>query len=90
MINWKVRVKNKSFWLALIPAVLLCVQVFAAVFGYELHLDALQARLLACANAVFAVLAVLGVVTDPTTEGISDSERAMTYDVPHHDGQEGG
>ena len=85
MINWKVRVKNKSFWLALIPAVLLCVQVFAAVFGYELHLDALQARLLACANAVFALLTVLGIVTDPTTAGIADSERAMTYDTPHSD-----
>jgi len=37
-INWKVRLKNKSFWLALIPAVLLLVQVVAAVFGYTLDL----------------------------------------------------
>ena len=34
MINWKVRIKNKNFWIALIPAVLLLVQVIAAVFGY--------------------------------------------------------
>lgn len=90
MINWKVRVKNRAFWLALIPAVLLAVQVFAALLGFELATDGLEAKLLACVNAVFAVLAVLGVVTDPTTEGIGDSERAMTYDVPHRDGQEGG
>ncbi|MDQ0152602.1 phi LC3 family holin [Moryella indoligenes] len=38
MINWKVRIKNKSFWIAMIPAVLLLVQVIAAVFGYTLDL----------------------------------------------------
>ena len=38
MINWKVRIKNKNFWIALIPAVLLLVQVIAAVFGYTLDL----------------------------------------------------
>ena len=34
-INWIVRIKNKAFWLALIPAVLLLIQVIAAPFGYE-------------------------------------------------------
>ena len=37
-INWKVRIKNKAFWLALIPAVLLLIQVIASVFGYTLDL----------------------------------------------------
>ena len=37
-INWRVRIKNKAFWLALIPAVLLLVQVVAAVFGYTLDI----------------------------------------------------
>ena len=37
-INWKVRVKNKAFWVALIPAILLLVQVVAGVFGYTLDL----------------------------------------------------
>ena len=85
MINWKVRIKNKAFWLALIPAVLLVVQVFAALFGFELATDDLQVKLLACANAVFALLTVLGIVTDPTTEGIGDSKRAMTYCAPYCD-----
>ena len=35
-INWKVRIKNKEFWITLIPAVLLLIQVVAAVWGYEL------------------------------------------------------
>lgn len=82
MINWKVRIKNKNFWLALIPALLLLIQVVASVFGYTLDLGDLGNKLLAVVNAVFAVLAILGVVTDPTTEGITDSTLAMTYDEP--------
>ena len=85
MINWKVRIKNKTFWLALIPAVLLLIQVVAAVFGYTLDLGELGNKLLAVVNAVFGVLAVLGIVTDPTTVGISDSKQALTYEAPKKD-----
>lgn len=84
-INWKVRIKNKVFWLALVPAVLLLVQVVAAVFGYELHIEAIGDKLTAVINALFAVLTILGVVTDPTTAGISDSRQAMEYDKPKRD-----
>lgn len=82
MINWKVRLKNKTFWLSLIPAVLLLVQVVAAVFGITLDLGDLGSKLLAVVNAVFAVLVILGVVNDPTTAGMSDSKQAMTYTKP--------
>lgn len=82
MINWKVRIRNKQFWIALIPALLLLVQVVAAVFGFTLNLGELGDKLLAVVNAVFAVLTILGIVTDPTTEGVSDSNLAMTYEVP--------
>ncbi len=61
MINWKVRIKNKNFWIALIPAVLLLVQVIAAVFGYTLDLGELGDKLLAVVNALFAVLTILGI-----------------------------
>ncbi len=81
-INWEVRIKNKAFWAALIPAVLLLVQVVAAVFGYELNLGDLGDKLLAVVNALFMVLTILGVVTDPTTEGVTDSKRALTYKKP--------
>lgn len=84
-INWKVRLKNKTFWLSLIPAVLLLVQVAAAVFGYTLDLGELGNKLLAVVNALFAVLSILGVVTDPTTKGVSDSTQAMLYDKPKED-----
>jgi phi LC3 family holin len=81
-INWKVRIKNKNFWIALVPAVLLLVQVVASVFGVTLDLGDLGNKLLAVVNAAFAVLAILGIVTDPTTKGISDSEQALTYTKP--------
>ena len=82
MINWTVRFKNKNFWLAVIPAVLLLVQTVAAVFGYTLDLGDIGNRLIAVVNAVFGVLVVLGVVVDPTTAGVSDSNRAMNYKKP--------
>ena len=82
MINWTVRLKNKTFWLSFIPAMLLLIQVVAAVFGFTLDLGDLGEKLLAVVNAVFAVLAILGIVTDPTTAGISDSKRALSYKSP--------
>jgi phi LC3 family holin len=82
-INWLVRIKNKNFWLTLIPAVLLLAQVVMAVFGVEIDLGNIGDKLLAVVNAVFVVLSILGIVTDPTTKGISDSARAMTYTVPN-------
>ena len=84
-INWKVRIKNKVFWLALVPAVLLLVQVVVAVFGIDLKLDALGDKLIDVVNALFAVLTILGIVTDPTTAGVSDSKQAMEYDKPKCD-----
>lgn len=81
-INWKVRFSNKQFWLSFIPAVLLLVQVVGAVFGYTLDLGDLGNRLLSVVNALFAVLTLLGIVNDPTTSGVSDSDQAMSYDKP--------
>lgn len=83
MINWKVRIKNKAFWLAMIPAVLLLVQTVAALFGLTLDLGDIGDKLLAVVNAVFALLSILGVVVDPTTQGVSDSQRAMEYSEPN-------
>lgn len=85
-INWKVRIKNKNFWVALIPAILLLVQVIGAVFGFSLELGELGDKLLAVVNSLFAVLTILGIVTDPTTAGVSDSVQAMTYEEPKKKG----
>ena len=85
MINWKVRFKNKAFWVALVPAILLLIQVVANVFGYTIDLGDLGDKLLSVVNAIFALLTILGVVTDPTTSGVSDSTQALTYTEPKAD-----
>ena len=87
MINWKVRVKNKLWWLAFVPAVLVLITKVAAVFGFTIELTGLGNQLGAVVEAVFALLALLGVVADPTTEGIQDSKLAMTYEEPKPKGQ---
>ena len=82
MINWKIRLKNKQFWLSLIPALALCAQAIAAIFGWEIDLSTMVGKLLTAVDAVFAVLVVLGIVVDPTTAGVGDSARALGYDEP--------
>lgn len=81
-INWKVRVKNKVWWLTFVPAVLLLVQVVLAAFGINWDSGVMSRQLAAIVNAAFAVLALLGIVADPTTAGVGDSEQAMTYTEP--------
>lgn len=82
MINWLVRIRNKNFWVAIVPAVLLLVQAVAALFGAQIDLGDIGNKLLAVVDAVFVVLAILGIVNDPTTEGIDDSRQALTYTEP--------
>lgn len=81
-INWKVRIKNKLFWTSLISALALLAQAIAALFGFTIDLTKLTGQLVAVVDAVFVVLAVLGIVADPTTKGVGDSDRAMTYVTP--------
>ena len=82
MINWKVRIKNKAFWVSIIPAVLLLIQVCASVVGIDLNLGGLGNKLLGVVNAVFGILVIMGIVNDPTTSGLVDSSQAMTYEEP--------
>ena len=74
-----------SIGVALIPAVLLLVQAVAALIGVSIDLGEIGDKLLQVVNAIFTVLAILGIVTDPTTTGTGDSERALTYTQPWTD-----
>lgn len=85
MINWKIRIQNRMFWLALVPAFLLLIQAVAQVFNVSLDFTNLNKDLLGVVNALFTVLAIVGVVTDPTTKGLSDSIQALTYSKPKED-----
>lgn len=81
-INWIVRIKNKAFWIALIPAVLLLIQQICHMFGVEIQIADLQEELLGIIGTVFVLLTILGIVVDPTTQGVSDSSQAMNYTEP--------
>jgi holin, phage phi LC3 family len=84
MINWKVRILNKTFWITLVPALALLLQTFLAVFNIRLELGDTTNKMIVFINALFAVFVIVGIVNDPTTSGISDSTRAMTYERPNN------
>ena len=63
------------------------MQLIADLFGYRLDLGNIGNKILAIVDAVFAVLSILGIVTDPTTEGVPDSKLAMTYQYPKPKGE---
>ena len=82
-INWTVRLKNKNFWLALVPAIALLLQAGADIFGIKLDFGVTIDKILVFINVLFALLVLIGIVNDPTTAGFSDSERALGYEEPH-------
>lgn len=86
-MNLIVRAKNKVFWIAFIPAVLMLIQSVLKLFGVEWEPEALQEDLIEIVGCVFALLAIMGIVVDPTTDGLTDSDRAMTYTCPVADMQ---
>lgn len=81
-MNWKVRFKQKWFWLSIIPAALLLIQAVAVPFGYDFEIEPLNSQLIGIINALFVVLTILGIVVDPVTDGLSDSDLAKTYTAP--------
>lgn len=84
-INWTVRIKNKAFWVAIIPAILLLAQQVFGMFGVKIEIAGLTDQLLAIIGTVFAILSLIGVVNDPTVATLSDSNQAMTYTEPKVD-----
>ena len=85
-IHWTVRIKNKTFWATTIPVVVLLVRQVAAMLGFEIDLSVIGDQLVGIVETLFILLALLGIVTDPTTPGVSDSDRAMTYKAPGKEG----
>ena len=81
-LNLKVRTKNKVFWVTFIPAVLVLIKAILSFFGIEIDITVISDKLMRIIDAVFILLGILGIVIDPTTEGVSDSEMAMCYTKP--------
>lgn len=81
-INWKVRLRNKTFWITLVPAVLVLLQYVSALFGYRLEIKDVSNQLIDIVNALFVVLSIVGVVNDPSTHSLNDTKLVMEYDEP--------
>jgi phi LC3 family holin len=81
-INWKVRIKNKT-WLASALALLVAF-VFDVLALMEIAPAITQDNVMLLINTVLTILGGLGVIVDPTTPGAFDSDRAMLYDEPGH------
>lgn len=73
-INWKLRLRNKTFWATLIPLIVLLLQ--------QLGLNFVPDNWEEIFSTVMAILLLVGVINDPTTAGISDSDQALTYNEP--------
>lgn len=81
MINWKVRFKNKVWLAAFITFLVSTVYQFLAMF--EIAPALTQDAVMQIVAAVLQLLSLLGVVVDPTTKGLRDSERALGYNEPN-------
>lgn len=79
-LNLKVRMKNPVFWLTMIPALASCVYTVLGLFGVVPSIS--EDTLINALTAIVTALTTLGVLTDPTTKGVSDSERALEYSKP--------
>lgn len=86
-VNWKVRFKNPVWVSAFISQVFIVVQIVLVglngigVTDFQLT-EEVEGWILTLVNAIFVVLASLGLVQDPTVKGVGDSRQAMRYDEP--------
>ena len=85
-INWKVRVKNPYFWFGLIAIIFAAMGAKPEMFTSWAILAKQVKNLLSNPFALgCVVVAVVGYVNDPTTQGITDSKQALTYQKPKKD-----
>ncbi|ASZ75706.1 holin [Enterococcus phage phiSHEF5] len=74
-MDWKTRIRSKAFWITLVPAVVVLIQMIGNIFGLDMSkLTGLSEQLIAVINALFVVLSILGIAVDPTTKGIKDNK----------------
>ena len=79
-INWKVRMQHKAFWVSLISLLIVLANQVAGIFNVDITIY--NAQVTAITETVLGILALLGIIIDPTTSGASDSYQAMRYNKP--------
>lgn len=83
MINLKVRLRNPVFWATIIPALL--AFIYSVLGAFDVVPAVAESEVVNIITAIISALTTIGVLNDPTTAGISDSEQAMTYAKPKED-----
>ena len=89
-INWKVRVKSPQFWIGLVGVIASPILAYLGLGFEDLTtwssigegFAAFFSNPYLIGTVVMAVLSFIGVLTDPTTKGMGDSEQALTYEKP--------
>ena len=82
-INWRVRLQNKTFLTGLISLVV--VFVYDLLQLLEIAPPVTHSAVMQVAEGILMILGMVGVIADPTTNGLSDSKQAMTYTSPKKD-----
>lgn len=82
-INWKVRMQSGAFWAGVLSAV--AVAVFAILDLCGVQTGVTVEKIINVGMLVLAALSAIGVISDPTTKGLSDSRQALTYEKPRED-----
>ena len=82
-VNWKVRFKNKT-WLSMFISLIVGF-VFNILKAFDIVPVVTENAIMTAVGQALTLLGLLGVIVDPTTEGIGDSNRAMSYEEPWHD-----
>lgn len=87
MINWKVRLRNKTWLMVSIPVAAAAIYSVLGLFNIVPPVS--ESDLVNVLTLIINLLVGLGIVIDPTTDGIADSKRALCYTYPFCDGEEG-
>jgi len=82
-INWAVRFRNKVWLGSFLSLIIGFVYNMLALF--DVIPEVTQSLVLQLLNQVLTFLGLIGVIVDPTTAGLGDSERAMSYSEPWDD-----
>lgn len=82
-VNWKVRFKNKV-WLGSFCSLIIGF-VYSLLAMFDVFPMVTQNLIIQLLNQILTFLGLIGVIVDPTTAGVNDSNRAMSYDEPWRD-----
>lgn len=83
-INWKVRLQHKQFWVSLIALLLVLANQIAGIFNVDITIY--NDQITNISETILSILGLLGIIVDPTTNGVSDSSQALAYVKPKKDG----